>query len=328
MNVWVIGTGGLGRVLAGYLHDPPATNVLLVPVRGTSVDGLASGLTVFTPERTVTVRPPIVPLSAVDSTVGRPDVVLLCVKGDDTERAVAAVAAHVHGTLVVTPQNGLQAYRVADWLPGTSVAAAVMAFDGTALDGGRAVQRRTRRRITLGMVSGTAPAGLRPAATLLSRCAPVTLSEQIDATLWGKLVTNAAGNAVSAITRLTMGEVTAHPDLLAWCVDLMSEGAEVAARHGVRLAAADLLGIAPEVVRGGSTGPHGRRLMADYAAAHEPVAALRSSMCRDLDQGRPTEVAWINGEIVRHGDAVGAATILHQQATAKVRHIEQKGSSC
>ena len=54
----------------------------------------------------------------------------------------------------------------------------------------------------------------------------------------------------------------------------------------------------------------------------EATAANRSSMGQDVDNRRPTEIAVINGAVVREGREVGIETPVNQALTALVETLE------
>jgi 2-dehydropantoate 2-reductase len=51
---------------------------------------------------------------------------------------------------------------------------------------------------------------------------------------------------------------------------------------------------------------------------------MRSSMLYALERGRPPEIDYLNGEIVRRGEARGVATPVNAALVAQVRAIERK----
>jgi 2-dehydropantoate 2-reductase len=137
---------------------------------------------------------------------------------------------------------------------------------------------------------------------------PAELSDNLDALVWGKLVVNAGINALTALLRISNGalaEIAEVRDIVARAV---AEAAAVAAARGVRLPYDDPLEHVLSVAR--ATG------------------ANRSSMLQDVLRGSPTEIAAINGAVLREGRRLGIATPVNQllaelvaalDATAQVR---------
>jgi len=113
-------------------------------------------------------------------------------------------------------------------------------------------------------------------------------SEDVRVDLWMKFLLFNAVSGATAIARARMGEVRAHPELWAFWRALVEETAAVARAEGVAL---------PEDA------------VARTVAMGEGIPAdLRASTAHDLEGGRPLEVDWIAGAVVRRGAALGVPT--------------------
>jgi 2-dehydropantoate 2-reductase len=120
---------------------------------------------------------------------------------------------------------------------------------------------------------------------------------------WRKLIFNAATNPVGALTRLTHGRVCERPDLRGLVSALVDEGKAVAAAQGIQLDAD------PEE-------------LIDYAARKEVAYDHKASMLQDAEARRQTEIDYLNGGIVRFGDAHGVATPLNRAIVALIKGLE------
>jgi len=112
---------------------------------------------------------------------------------------------------------------------------------------------------------------------------PVT---DIRPQIWLKLMGNAAFNPISALTRSTMAEISAHPASRALVVRLMEEIAEIAAAIG--------------------DPPPSSITIERRLAGAERVGHHKTSMLQDLDAGKPLEVDALLGAVVEIADMVGA----------------------
>jgi 2-dehydropantoate 2-reductase len=119
--------------------------------------------------------------------------------------------------------------------------------------------------------------------------------------VWRKLVGNAAVNPVSALVGITNGELLQH--LAARIVD-------AAARESARVASAEGVPIPDE------------EAIALWRAMAELTAANRSSMLQDVRSGRPTEIDWINGEVIRRGRRHGVLTPVNEALLKLVEVLE------
>lgn len=109
-----------------------------------------------------------------------------------------------------------------------------------------------------------------------------------DVLLWGKLVINAAINPLTALLRVTNGELLNRPTARSTMMTLAREAAAVAAAQGLRLPYDDPISMVEETA--------------------QRTAANRSSMLQDVERGTPTEIDAICGAIVRAGEQAEVAT--------------------
>ena len=65
------------------------------------------------------------------------------------------------------------------------------------------------------------------------------------------------------------------------------------------------------------------RRVARQMVAIDPLA--RSSTWEDLEAGRPTEVDWINGEVVRLAETLGRTAPVNARLVALVKAAERRG---
>jgi 2-dehydropantoate 2-reductase len=133
-------------------------------------------------------------------------------------------------------------------------------------------------RWVLGEPDRTSSRRLALAVDLFNRSAlPAEISPDIRLEVWRKLVINASGNPLSAITHLPMSEIAAAAGLHRIMVDLMRETLEVGAALGWDLR----VQMNPEKI----------------SAARKSDRSARSSMLQDVMQMRPLEVEAQLGQI-------------------------------
>lgn len=294
--------------------------IRLLTVRRSSAVQLAEGFEVVFPSEVVHARPPVTALADVDDSLPAPGLVILCLKGADTEPVMRRLSPRLsESTVVVTPQNGLHAFRLAESLGRHRVVGAILAYDGQCTGPRSAEQRRRAPRIRIGTLDGDVPA-VDSATAVLERLAPITRVPDLVSALWGKLVLNSAGNAMSAVLDRTMGEVLEENDSLERCIRLFAEGLAVARAAGARPTSDDLGGLDPDAF--GLDAVIDESVRSRFFAAHQEVLGLRSSMCRDLRSGRRTEAPWLQGEVVRAGARYGVPTPLHDTVLRDLASLE------
>jgi len=320
MKIGIVGAGAMGSLLGFYLSEH--AEVWLLDPWQAQVDAInASGLR----RELDGVEETRYPRAATDPlAIGPCDAVLVLVKAQQTvwaaeqarlllkheggrmkdENAAATTTSsfiHHPSSLVVTLQNGVgNRERLAQALGAGCVGQGVTALGATLLGPGRV--RHAGQGAT---VFGAAPdrAGMAALAELFSACGlPAELSDDLDALVWGKLVVNVGINALTALLRVPNGalaDTLAARELLA---QVVAEAVAVAAARGTPLPYADPLEHVLAVAR--ATG------------------ANRSSMLQDAMRGSPTEIATINGAVVREGQRVGVPTPVNRLLTNLLQALD------
>lgn len=236
-----------------------------------------------------------------------PDLVLLCVKGPDSSAAMAEAAPHIPKTAsVLTLQNGLgNIEAIAAHVPKHQIVAGA-SYTGVTLLGPELVRLGGYGPTLLGELSGKVTPRLLALAQIFERSGlRGQISENIQGVIWSKVLVNAGINPIAALTRLKNGELAADPESCALMSVLVSEGASLAERLGIKLAEPD---------------PVAHTLSVAYATGDN-----MASMLQDIMQGRKTEIDSINGMLVQKGCEVGLVLPLNRTVTHLV-HLLEKAS--
>lgn len=141
------------------------------------------------------------------------------------------------------------------------------------------VAHTTRNQFVLGAVDGRGNDDASRVAACFARGGmEAVVAEDIRREVWLKLLLNAPGNPLSALTRLTAGQRGEDPDLIGLAIAIVDEVLAVARAEGWDLEGA----VDREELRRPPTGTRG---------------AGRPSMLQDVLAGRPTEVDSILGQV-------------------------------
>ncbi len=238
--------------------------------------------------------------SSEPSAVQGADLVLFCVKSTDTEAAGAQILPFLApDTLVLCLQNGVDnADRLRGVLPQHAVAAAVV-YVATEMAGPGHVKHHGRGELVI----EPAARSRAVAQALEAAGVPTEISDNVRGALWAKLVLNCAYNAVSAIAQRPYGENVQGEGILEVMGDVVAECLAVAAAEGVTLPG-------------------------DVHAAVRKIAQTMpsqfSSTAQDLARGKRSEIDYLNGLIVRRGQALGIATPANRVLWALVKLVESK----
>jgi 2-dehydropantoate 2-reductase len=142
---------------------------------------------------------------------------------------------------------------------------------------------------------------------VLGKALPTSVTSNIRGARWTKLIVN-LNNVLPALCNASFKQVYAHRFLRRLAVLLMREGIAVAQRAGIRLE--PIPGTSVPLMRLVATLPAALAgaLAARKAAALETRWPLKGSTWQSVARGRPTEIEYLNGEIVRLGRALRVPT--------------------
>ena len=253
------------------------------------------------------------------------DVVLCCVKSAQTAETAAALAAVLKkDALVVSMQNGVRnadVLRAA--LENQIVLGGIVGFNVVSKGGG------TFRRATSGplviekLEDGRSDARLDILASALSAAGfELELVADIRPLQWSKLVMN-LNNAVGALSDRPTPDLLFIEGYRRILRAIMTEAIAVlrAAKEPTARLGPLPIGLFPLILR---LPTPVLRLVATAQVKIDPEA--RSSMWEDLTRGRPTEVDYLNGEIVRLAESCGAKAPLNARIVDIIHEAEKRAA--
>jgi 2-dehydropantoate 2-reductase len=309
VKIAVVGAGGVGGYFGGRLVAAGADVHFLA--RGSHLDALrATGLRIESPKGDLHL--PRVNATSDPEAIGPSDIVFFTVKLYDTESAIAALKPLLGADTAVIPfQNGVESVGMLtraigsrNTAGGTAYVAAVVAEPGL-------IRHTSMDSLFFGEIDGRPSARLE---RLLDACRAggfsATLSRDINVDIWTKFVRLSTFSGMTTVTRCPIGPIMADPAVYAMLYEALKEAYAVARGHGIDVSAAV---VDENAVRKG------------YEAT--PPEA-KSSMLQDLERGRPLELPWLSGAVVRLGEEVGVPTPTHRFITTVLRpHVEGRSRS-
>lgn len=238
------------------------------------------------------------------------DYLILAVKHAQLDAAIAALPALPPGCTVVSALNGLSALRrLRERLPQTRVLPMTVMFNAQLL-APLHTALTTRAQLVIGgadrrLLRAFAAPGVR------------VRSGHGEADAWGKLLINLA-NALCALTHGSFRDVLTRGALRELYVAVLDEAVSIldATRTAYRLPMPLPYRLYRAVLAGSTPLPwHFARLSNGLGDGAYP------SMVADVEHGRPTEVAELNGEIVRLAEAHGLSAPLNAALVARVQSL-------
>ena len=278
-SIAIIGLGSIGGIVAGLLSAVDRHDIFAC------VRHRIEKLTVERSEGAIEV--PVTALT--DPAQAKPvDWVLLCTKTQDT----ATSAAWLHrlcraGTRVASLQNGIgHADRLRPFVGHATVVPIIVYYNGERLAPDRVRYRRTGEHdfAVTDDADGQAFAHLFGGTSMR-----ILLSPDFKTLAWRKLLLNAVGNPVSALT-LQRNQVFRREDIKALCQALLEEAVAVGRVDGAQFAADEV------------------EQSMNRLLAIPPDAG--SSMYFDRLAGRPLEIEALTGAVVAAGERYRIATPL------------------
>lgn len=323
VRIGVLGAGSIGCYVGGKLLAASAADVTLVG-RARLGDEIAThGLTVKDMGRPpVTVPAERVRFQTGTDALSRCDVVLCCVKSAHTTAVTRSLDdALPREALVVSLQNGVRNVEVLrTGLSGRRIAGGVVSFNVVSAGGGL-FHRATSGPLILETAGEPRAGGFVRAL----RAAGLDVEERANLApdQWTKLLVN-LNNAVSALSGVPTRQMLLSPRFRRIVAALVDEAIRVL-RAG-RIPTARFRGVPvgwmPYLLRLPTPIV---RLVTAAQLRIDPEA--RSSMWEDLARGRPTEVDFLNGEIVRLAERVHVDAPFNRRIVKLVHAAERAGGS-
>lgn len=290
MPIAVYGAGGVGGYLAGRLAQ--AGEEVVVIARGEHLHAIQThGLKVESIRGDFTVRPALA--TANPAEVGVVDAVIVGVKAWQVTEAAKAMRPLVGpGTFVVPVQNGVEApYQLSAVLGAQHVVGGLCGIISFIAGPGH-IKHLYAGRLTIGELDGHPSARTESLRHTFERAGvSVEITSNIEAALWRKLLFMAAWSGVGAVTRAPAGVWRSMRETRHMAEQVIQEVFHVAQARGVQL---------PEDAMSAAMGVLDRL----------PPNAT-ASMQRDIMEGRPSELEYQNGAVVRLGGEAKVETLVN-----------------
>ncbi len=316
--ILVIGAGAIGSIVGVHLLKA-GHSVDFVDANDAHVEAIRSSGLRVSGALEETVRPKIMRPGEVEGQYRR---ILLAVKSRHTQDALPLVkAALAADGYVVSVQNGLEEYAIAEAVGASRTIGAYLTFGGFFVEPGH-VKYGGTGSFKIGEIDGAMSARLGALAKMLSVQQPVETTDNIFGYLWAKMALGAVYFG-TAITDLDVVEVYDSARSRAVLAALCGEVVAVADKLGVRIETTD--GFDPKAFRAGAGDRAAIEASWDaqrrYWGAHDNA---RTGVWRDLAiHKRPTEIDGQIEAVVRLAQEAGVAVPLLRELCDVVHAIER-----
>ncbi len=319
-KIAIIGAGAIGSVVGAFLSRAGqdvtligrAEQVNAIRAEGLKVDGAAGEFTAK--------------VETAEALNFTPDYAFLTVKTQDVPEALQANIDHLKDSTLVTFQNGVRSDGMAAGvLPKSHILSAVVNISANYLTPG-VVTMVYPGALVIGRPfgEGDEDGQLESLAGLLENAAPVTISQNIQGAHWLKLLLN-LNNAFPALLNESLHDLYFIPFIRSLAARVIREGLQTVDAAGIQLKSLPevsvrlfrVLSMLPPALGGLLIEARARRIESEWP--------LLGSTLQSLRRGRPTEIDYLNGEIVRLGTETGIPTPLNATLVELVRAVERSG---
>lgn len=298
-HIAILGAGSIGQLWAGYLATGTVSFIARreAALEADTLDLAYTLQKLEGPEVAVTVP-------YLHTRTTRPSLLLVTTKAGDTLDAIESNLHYVsQSTPIVLFQNGMGSQQaVADRWPQRPILAA-STTEGAHRPAPGVTVHAGRGETWVGPLTSSATTHLKSVITALGSSGLTIHPEQdIQRRLWDKLIINAGINAFTAILDCPNGDILTDKFYLEHIEELCDEIAEVMKEDiGETLAPATIRERIEIVAR--ETAPN------------------TSSMRCDRQQGRTTEIDFINGYIVKRGHALGIDVTTNRMLIGRIKKL-------
>ena len=312
-EIAIVGAGAVGSLLGGLLAHAGhrvtligrSEHIRAIKKEGLHINGASGSFTVECP--------------AAESLMSPPDIIILAVKMQDLESACRTIAPLVKNVPVMTLQNGIGSDALAGSILGKEkIVGGVVLFNAQYSTPGH-VTHGSEGALMVGNVPGADEKHLQTVSELLDGIVPVRVSDNFAGIRWTKLFINLIGNSFDALTGIPLGTCMQSRGVSKAAVYVLREAYTITQKTGVTL------GSLPGIPAAAFTSviampvPVASRSLRQITKKFTTV----SSTLQSLRRGKPTEIDYLNGEIVRFGKKLNIPTPCNTKVVELIKEIEK-----
>jgi 2-dehydropantoate 2-reductase len=304
MKIVVVGPGAMGCLLAGklaavdhivWLVDHDRQRSQTINRRGIRIAD-RNGVSRFRVPCTISARE-----------IGTSPLVFLCVKSYNLQSAIRKVIPVLEtDTIVVLIQNGLgNVERISSFVDKKRIVCLTTSHGATCAGPGYIRHEGTGPTCIASAVKSEIDKAKLVAGILSGAGLEVSVQEDIDAMIWGKLVINSAINPITAIYNVRNGVLLKRKKLRELMHGVALEVANVARAKGIKLPYSDVTAVVDAVC--------------------QKTAGNISSMLQDIRKGKRTEIGCITGAVIKEARKVNVPVPLCEMLAKQIAHKTKKG---
>lgn len=316
MKIAVIGAGAIGSMIAAYLSKA-GKDVVLVG-RGDQVQAIRSqGLTIRGIGKDETVQ-----INASTKLDQEYELVIFATKTQDLEEAYYQNADYLETCYVLTTQNGVQGDNLlSSHFEKQKQLGSIVMFGATYTTPGEIVYNFPGDWIIGKPFSPNDPKFHQIISELTVPQLPVLVSDNITGMKYLKLFVN-FNNCIPALIGRSMQETFADLDLCRLSVRLLKEGLDIITKANIELVS--LPGFPKERIFGLTQMPEDKAAnLLQQTLTKLSLEPLYGSILQSIMRSKPSEIDFINGEVVALAKGMRQEACLNELMVDLVHSVEQ-----
>lgn len=314
-KIVIVGAGAVGSVIGGLLARDGqdvtliarSAHVEVINKNGLIIDGEMGKF--------------IINVQAKSELDFRPDIVLLAVKAQDVEAVCKQIKPYVIGVPVLMLQNGIRSDEMAASVLGDeNIISCVVMFNARFINPG-CVTYGVKGSLLIGETFRKNGKRVEYLASFLNSSIKTEVSDNISGVRWTKLLVNIVGNGLEAIAGISFGECMKHSEMRRIGIYILREGFNVAEKAGIKLVSLPNLPISAFRTTIRSPLPIASLVLGLTMGGTNTV----TSTLQSIRKGKPTEINYLNGEIMKQGRKINLATPYNAKVVELVHNVERTG---
>lgn len=318
-SLLVVGAGAVGGITASLLKKN-GVNVeivckyddyaMLVSEKGINVKGVCGDFTVNIPA-----------YASISQVKEQKDIVLLATKATEMYKASNELKAVIkENGYLISMQNGICEDDIASIIGKNKVIGCVTGWGATMDSPGNLIMTSTGDFI-LGYPGKDPDDFLNAVSDVLSYVVPVRTTGNIMGHLYSKLIINSCITSLGAVCGLYLGKMLSVPKIRRIFIEIIREAMVVA--DGMNLNVEIFGGRMDfkKFLKGNGLFSDLRRHIVIMIIGSK-YKKLKSSSLQSLERGKPTEIDYLNGYIVRNGNNLGLPAPVNEFIVNMIHEIE------
>ena len=314
-TIAIIGGGAIGCVMGGYLAQAGEEIILVgkkeqvssINDKGLLIEGVRGKTTIS--------------VKAVEKLEETVDFVVLAVKTQDVMSALEQHSLQLLRCPVVTIQNGVRADKITSQLIDKKrIISSTVMFGATYLKPGEVVHN-FEGDLILGNYLGGINEQIKEIAQTMEKVLSVVVSEDIIGMKWLKLFVN-LNNCLPALIGTSMQKTFSDPDICTISMALLREGLQLIDRAKISLYS--LPTYPEERLRKLASLPLEQSAkIFSQIMTNLSKGPLYGSILQSIRRGKPSEIDYINGELVSLARGNGCSAPLNERIVEMVHQVEK-----